>query len=99
MIRNEKKNIIAVGRIHHVSKFIFQVRYFAIDKNYRRIGIGTYLMNNLEKIAISEKKTHIVLNARENVISFYESLGYSVFKKTNLLYERIQHYQMKKKLI
>ena len=55
-------------------------------------------MNNLEKIAISEKKNHIVLNARENVISFYESLGYSVFKKTNLLYERIQHYQMKKKI-
>ena len=84
--------------MHHVSKFIFQVRYFAIDKDYRRIGIGTYLMNNLEKIAISEKKTHIILNARENVISFYESLGYSVLKKTNLLYERIQHYQMIKKI-
>ena len=55
-------------------------------------------MNHLEKIAIKQKHQKIVLNARENAIPFYKNLGYSVNKKTNLLFGKIQHYEMKKVL-
>jgi len=98
MIKNKKGDIIAVARLHFNSDYESQVRYFAVDKNYRRIGLGTYLMLHLEKIAIKKKQKNMVLNARENAVSFYESLGYVVYEKTNLLFGKIQHYKMKKVL-
>ena len=57
-----------------------------------------HTINDLENIAINQNRTNMVLNARENAISFYKSLGYSVIKKTNLLFGKIQHYKMKKAL-
>ena len=99
MVNDNNGNIIGVGRIHKISRGTYQVRYFAIHKDYRRIGLGTYLMADLEKIAINEKAKFIVLNARENALNFYQKLNYKIIKKTNLLYNKIQHYQMKKKII
>ena len=55
-------------------------------------------MLHLEKISIRTKHQNMVLNARENSVPFYESLGYVVYKKTNLLFGQIQHYKMKKAL-
>ena len=98
MIKNKKGDIIAVGRLHQIDSSKSQVRYFAVGENYRRIGLGTFLMNHLEKIAIKQKHQKIVLNARENAIPFYKNLGYSINKKTNLLFGKIQHYEMKKVL-
>ena len=98
MIKNKKGNIIAVGRLHQIDSSKSQVRYFAVGQHYRRIGLGTFLMNHLEKIAIKQKYQKIVLNARESAIPFYKNLGYSIDKKTNLLFGKIQHYKMKKVL-
>ncbi len=98
IVLNETKQIIAVGRVHHNSSIESQIRYFAVDKNYRRQGIGSYLMQDLENIALRENRQIMMLNARENALSFYESLGYAISKKTNLLFGKIQHYEMKKVL-
>tara|TARA_B100001540_G_C15756280_1_gene619530 strand:+ start:602 stop:1069 length:468 start_codon:yes stop_codon:yes gene_type:complete len=102
---NLKRKIIGVGRLHQNSLDTFQVRYFAIHKDFRRKGLGAYLMNHLEKIAI-EKTRHykpselyILLNARENALNFYKKLNYKNIKKTNLLFGIIQHYEMRKKII
>tara|TARA_B100001250_G_scaffold298069_1_gene259555 strand:- start:614 stop:1051 length:438 start_codon:yes stop_codon:yes gene_type:complete len=98
MVLNKRKKIIAVGRIHHNTSFESQIRYFAVDKNYRRQGVGSYLMQDLESIALRENRQIMVLNARENALSFYENLDYMISKKTNLLFGKIQHYEMKKVL-
>ena len=98
IVLNETKQIIAVGRVHHNDSIESQIRYFAVDKNYRRQGIGSYLMQDLENIALRENRQIMMLNARENALSFYESLGYAISKKTNLLFGKIQHYEMKKVL-
>lgn len=99
MIKNNNEEIIGVGRLHKISSDIYQVRYFAVHKDYRRIGLGMYLMKDLEEIAIKDKANYIILNARENTLDFYEKLNYKVIKKTNLLFGKIQHYEMKKKII
>ena len=99
MIKNNNEEIIGVGRLHKISSDIYQVRYFAVHKDYRRIGLGIYLMKDLEEIAIKDKANYIILNARENALDFYEKLNYKVIKKTNLLFGKIQHYEMKKKII
>ena len=98
IVKDNQNLIIAIGRLHYNSEFESQVRYFAVDTNFRRMGIGSFLMHDLENIAINQNRTNMVLNARENAISFYKSLGYSVIKKTNLLFGKIQHYKMKKAL-
>ena len=98
MILNNQKKIIAVGRVHYNTSEESQIRYFAVDSSYRRKGIGTYLMADLEGIASTKKCTTMVLNARESAIDFYKNLGYKITKKTNLLFGKIQHYEMKKVL-
>ena len=55
-------------------------------------------MQDLESIALRENRQIMMLNARENALSFYEILGYEISKKTNLLFGKIQHYEMKKVL-
>jgi len=99
MIKNNNEEIIGVGRLHKISSDIYRVRYFAVHKDYRRIGLGIYLMKDLEEIAIKDKGNYIMLNARENALDFYGKLNYKIIKKTNLLFGKIQHYEMRKKII
>ena len=106
MIKDNNGDIIGIGRLHKISLDTYQVRYFAIHKNYRRLGLGSYLMNDLESQAIQYNSSHsnslklyITLNARENALIFYEKLNYKNIKKTNLLFGKIQHYEMRKKII
>ena len=98
MVKNNNEEIIGVGRLHKISMFVYQIRYFAIHRDYRRMGLGIYLMEDLEKIAINKKVQYITLNSRENALNFYKKLDYKIIKKTNLLYGKIQHYKMTKKI-
>ena len=99
MIIDKNNIIIGVGRIQILNQNQSQVRYFAIKETFRKIGLGKYLMRDLEKIAIHNNSNYIILNARQSVIDFYKKLGYKIVKKTNLLFGKIQHYQMAKKII
>ena len=103
---NKERKIIGVGRVHQNSLDTYQVRYFAIHKNYRRLGLGASLMKALELDVIEYHRRHsdssklyITLNARENALKFYKKLNYKIIKKTNLLFGKIQHYKMTKKII
>ena len=98
MIIDKNNIIIGVGRIQILNQNQSQVRYFAIKETFRKIGLGKYLMRDLEKIAIHNNSNYIILNARQSVIDFYKKLCYKIVKKTNLLFGEIQHYQMVKKI-
>ena len=73
---DEEKNVIASGRVHFNSKNEAQIRYMAVDENFKRKGVGTEIVKELENYAISKGIVNMILNARENAISFYLSLGY-----------------------
>ena len=73
---DEEKNVIASGRVHFNSKNEAQIRYMAVDENFKRKGVGTEIVKELENYAISKGIVNKILNARENAISFYLSLGY-----------------------
>ena len=98
MIIDNNDNVIAVGRLHHNNSNESQIRYFAVDENFRRQGIGSYLMEDLEGIAKKAKRVEIILNARENAVNFYKSLDYKIIQKSYVLFDKIQHYEMKKVL-
>ena len=74
---DEDGNVIASGRVHFNTSDEAQIRYMAVDDNFKRRGIGSEIVTELEKYALSKKAVTITLNARENAISFYLSLGYS----------------------
>ena len=48
----------------------------AVNESIQRKGLGSSIVLELEMLAKEEGATKMVLNARENAINFYLSLGY-----------------------
>ena len=61
-------------------------------------GVGKELMTYLENKTSENNRTKIILQARENAVPFYLSIGYSIKEKTFFLWNKIQHYKMGKEL-
>ena len=68
--------ILACGRLHLNTSYEAQIRYMGVSEDLRRSGIGSKMIQKLEEKAIHQGANHIMLNARENAIAFYKSLGY-----------------------
>ena len=73
---NDENDVIASGRVHFNNKKEAQIRYMAVKDSYKRKGIGSKIVIKLEDYATSKGAERMVLNARENALSFYLSLGY-----------------------
>ena len=73
---NDENDVIASGRVHFNNKKEAQIRYMAVKDSYKRKGIGSEIVIRLEDYATSKGAERMVLNARENALSFYLSLGY-----------------------
>jgi len=89
---------VAVGRLHFNNQNEGQVRYMAVDEHHRGKGYGTVMLQELEKIAKQNQRSTMMLEAREKAIPFYERNGYSVARKSYLLFGEIQHFTMYKEL-
>ena len=87
--------IIAVGRLHFIENNAAQIRYMAVEHNFRGRGVGKLITN--EFIEISKKKniSKVILYARESVLSFYKKLGFNIVERAHLL-EGIQHFLMER---
>lgn len=99
MACDENNNIIGVGRLHFVSELESQIRYMAVEKNYERKSFGSLILKELESYSLKNKRKRIILNAREKAVGFYKKHGYTVDKKTHVLYGSIQHYEMSKRFL
>jgi len=97
MAVNNKEEIIGVGRLHFVNTKESQIRYMAVDKNFRKKGVGNAIVHKLEMHSINTHRNKIILNARENAVIFYSKLGYVNFGKIDVGFD-IKHFQMKKNL-
>lgn len=93
---NEKA--VAVCRLHYNSTLQAQIRYMAVDENYRGYGVGASIIAWMENIAKKEGASQIILHARENAVPFYLKQGYNQVEKSYLLFGKIQHFLMEKKL-
>ena len=94
---DEQKIVVGAGRLHFNNNKEAQIRYMAVSNTIQRKGLGSEIVSALEAIARKKGIREIVLNARENAISFYLSMGY---KETGP-YESgtgIPHITMRKKL-
>ena len=71
----------------------------AVLPDLQHKGIGRILLSDAENVARKKGIKLLILQARENVVGFYERQGYQVKEKTFLLYDEIQHFLMKKVLV
>lgn len=95
----EKDRIpLGIGRLHFNNDHEAQIRYMAVEDEYQGQGIGTRIMNALEKLAQDKNAQSIILYARESAVPFYQKIGYDIEEKSYLLFGNIQHYKMKKYL-
>lgn len=89
-------SLVGCARGHFNSPKQAQIRYMAVAKDHRNLGIATKFLQKMEKSLHSKGAREIILKARSNAISFYEKNGYEIFKKGDILFREIEHYWMKK---
>ncbi len=89
-------SIIGVARLDRIDAKINQIRFFAIEEKQQGKGYGKKLLDAIEESARMKHCEKIILQARENAISFYERNDYVIVKKTHLLFGEIQHWLMEK---
>ncbi len=96
LVKNSESISVATGRIQFNTDDEAQIRSMAVSNECQGQGIGSLMMNHLEKIALEKNIKTIVLDARENAIAFYEKNGYETVSTSYLLFGKIQHFKMKK---
>jgi N-acetylglutamate synthase-like GNAT family acetyltransferase len=96
VIDSETQEIVGVARMQTNTPTQGQVRCVAVAPHVQGRGVGKLLMNYLEEIAQQKGIKEIVLDARENAIKFYLSIGYEIFADSYLLFGEIQHWKMRK---
>lgn len=94
-----KDQAVAVCRLQFNDSTQGQIRYMGVDENYRGYGVGAAILQWLENIAKKKGASHIILHARENAVGFYEKQGYKQLAKSYLLFGKIQHFLMEKKIV
>ena len=92
----EDDQIIGVARMHKSGENQGQVRCVAVAAEAQGKGVGKAIMIHFEEKAKEMGMQEIVLEARENAVPFYKSIGYVIEKESYLLFGEIQHYRMKK---
>ncbi|MFM7774820.1 MAG: GNAT family N-acetyltransferase [Candidatus Kapaibacterium sp.] len=88
--------VIAVCRLHFNTPVEAQIRYMAVETTVQGKGVGLTLMAHMEEIARARGAERIILEARENAVTFYKRQGYVITKESYLLFGVIQHYTMEK---
>ena len=93
-----QEKLVGISRLDEVNSTTRQIRFFAIDSAHQGKGLGEKLLKAVEYFAKENKIQKIILQSRENAVSFYQKNGYQETEKTHLLFGKIQHYLMEKNL-
>jgi N-acetylglutamate synthase-like GNAT family acetyltransferase len=90
------KKIIGCGRGHFNNRTQAQIRWMAVDEDFRQNGVGTAILKQLEKRLVKKGAKEIILKAREKAVSLYQKQGYEIFDEGEVMFGEILHYWMKK---
>ncbi len=99
MALDEKDECVGVSRLQFNSPQEAQVRFMGVRDDQQGKGVGKKLMHYLEEKAREKGAKKVMLQARENAVKFYLSIGYVVVEESFLLWGIIQHYKMEKDLV
>lgn len=96
VVDSDTEKIVGVARMQTNSPTQGQVRCVAVSSEAQGKGIGKLLMSYLEELAQEKAFEEIVLDARENAVKFYLSIGYEIIGESYLLFGVIPHFKMRK---
>lgn len=88
--------LVGVGRLHLDNRREAQIRYMACREGFRRRGVGSLLIAELEAIARRRGVEQIELNGRVEAVEFYERVGYQVVGPAPTMFDVIEHVRMQK---
>ncbi len=88
--------VVGCGRIHRRSDGTAQIRFMAVEPDYRGCGVGSRLLEHLEQWARHEGIETVVLYARSTAVAFYQKHGYQIVERAHTLYGTIEHVLMRK---
>lgn len=92
--------LVGLGTLVWLEDDTAQARYMAIFEAYRACGIGSRILQTMEKAARDAGKNKIILNAREKAIPFYEKHGYTLTGELKVPpFIPIPHAMMEKELL
>jgi GNAT superfamily N-acetyltransferase len=91
--------IVGVGRLHGIDADTGQIRYMAVQPDWRGRGVGAAILSALEAMAVENGMGRIELDAREEAVGFYRRHGYEVKGPAHTLFGRIPHRRMAKPLV
>jgi predicted GNAT family N-acyltransferase len=97
-VRDENGKLVGIGRLHLNNDREAQIRYMATEEAARGSGAGRVIITRLEAIAKERGVRRITLNARENIVGFYEHLGYRITGEGPTMFDEIRHSKMEKEL-
>ncbi len=80
---DDNKKVIGVGRITPCTSNHMQIRYMAVSRAYRKIGIGSMILKELLHHAQEQGADRCWLNARVAAVAFYQKNGFEVVRKVD----------------
>lgn len=96
LLLNEANEAVATGRLQLNTPTLGQIRSMAVHHDHQGKGIGSFMINTLEKEALQRGMKTLELDAREPALPFYLKNNYSVVADSYLLFGIIKHFKMKK---
>lgn len=97
MMVDHHGKVVAVGRLY-VSGDEAQIRFLAVAADNRGHGLGTRMVQALEQVARQQGARRLVMNSREEAVSFYSRCGFTVVGEGPTSFGKIPHRQMIKAL-
>ncbi len=94
---NEK--IVGTARYHTCNEHEGQIRFLAVEEEYRGQNVGKSLLKYIEKYSIGLGIQYIKLNARKSAQGLFEKLDYEILAEGPKLFNEIYHIVMGKQII
>ena len=92
-------NIIGTARFHINNEHEGEIKYLAVNENYRCQGIGKKIIDHIEHIAIGLGIPYIKLNSIKTAQCLFEKLDYQIIGEGPLLFNQVKQYRMGKNII
>lgn len=97
LFMSHSHKVIACCILTPVNNETVKLRQMAVDNTMQKTGMGTAMLSFAEYVATREGFNHIILNAREVALGFYQKYDYEV-KGDVFIEVGIPHYRMEKYL-
>jgi N-acetylglutamate synthase-like GNAT family acetyltransferase len=98
VVLDARGHVIGAGRLHVLDGTSAQIRYMAVEPEYRGCGVGRAIASYLEASAHRSGARELYVDARESAAEFYSRMGYEAIGPAHTLFGEIAHVRMKKAL-